>query len=83
MNFPLWTRNVTQALLHPEFPVDELESVKQPKEDAKISEPTVRLFADAGFASNSDLNYQLAMIIQLMDKLKNAYVIYYASWKSH
>ncbi len=56
-----------QALLHPEFPVEELESVKQPKEDAKISEPIVRLFVDAGFASNNDLNSQLAMMIQLMD----------------
>eukprot|EP00171_Calliarthron_tuberculosum_P023237 IDg23237t1 len=41
----------------------------------------IRGYADAGFASNSDMSSQLGMIILLADDNGKASVIHYASWK--
>ncbi len=46
-----------------------------------INSIQVRGYADAGFATNSDLTSQIAMLVLLMDNFGNANIIHYASWK--
>ena len=55
-------------------------SILFPKLD--LESTSIRGHSDAGFATNQDLTSQLDMVVVLLDKLENAAIMCYSSWKS-